>query len=103
MSEDLEAILKDIREQLTRLIAVIDKQVKSPVGYEWKDLLQLPKHLQRTAITLGKLGRATASQVAENTGIARAIESSYLNQLIELKLARKERVRRFIYFIPVIE
>jgi len=54
-------------------------------------VLEFPKHLQTTAIALLKLGCATASEVAEVTLKARAVESSYLNQLATMKIARKER------------
>ena len=104
MSEELANTLKDISIQLAKLIRIIESQTKSPIGYEWQDLLKLPTHLQRTAIVLGKIGRVCAANVAKATGRARAVESMYLNDLVLLGLAKKEkRSGRTIYFLPVTE
>lgn len=56
-------------------------------------ILDLPKHLQVTFLALIKLGSSTAADVAAVTGKARAVESCYLNQLVVLKLVRKELER----------
>jgi len=61
-------------------------------------LLSLPDHLRKTAITICKLGRATADEVAEQTKRARAVESAYLNQLVLMGYLKKERVGRKAYF-----
>jgi DNA-binding transcriptional ArsR family regulator len=61
-------------------------------------LLSLPDHLRKTAITLCKLGEATANEVAENTKRARAVESGYLNQLVLMGYLKKERRGRKTYF-----
>lgn len=61
-------------------------------------ILELPKHLQTTVLTLLKLGHATASEISESTGKARAVESAYLNQLVVMKIARKERKGRKAFF-----
>jgi hypothetical protein len=54
-------------------------------------VLELPKHLQVTILALLKLGPSSATAVSVVTGKARALESSYLNQLVTLKLVRKEQ------------
>jgi hypothetical protein len=56
-------------------------------------VLELPKHLQVTILALLKLGSSSALDVSVVTGKARALESSYLNQLVTLKLVCKERQR----------
>jgi hypothetical protein len=61
-------------------------------------VLEFPKHLQTTILVLLKLGRATASEVAEHTLKARAVESAYLNQLVVMKIVRKERKGRKAFF-----
>jgi len=66
-------------------------------------ILELPKHLQTTVLTLLKLGHATASEVSESTGKARAVESAYLNQLVIMKVARKERKGRKAFFAVDLE
>ena len=61
-------------------------------------LLSLPDHLRKTAVTLCKLGEATADEVAEQTKRARAVESGYLNQLVLMGYLKKERRGRKAYF-----
>ena len=61
-------------------------------------ILELPKHLQTSVLTLLKLGYATATEISESTGKARAVESAYLNQLVVMKIARKERKARKAFF-----
>ena len=61
-------------------------------------LLSLPDHLRKTAISLCKLGEATADEVAEQTKRARAVESGYLNQLVLMGYLKKERRGRKTFF-----
>lgn len=61
-------------------------------------LLSLPDHLRKTAITLCRLGEATADEIAEQTRRARAVESGYLNQLVLMGYLKKERRGRKAYF-----
>ena len=61
-------------------------------------ILDFPKHLQVTMLTLIKLGRGTAQEVANVTGKERAVESAYLNQLAVMQIVRKERKERKAVF-----
>ena len=61
-------------------------------------LLSLPDHLRKTAMTACGLGEATADDVAGQTGRARAIESSYLNQLVMMGHLIKKKLGRKTYF-----
>ena len=61
-------------------------------------LLSLPDHLRKTAMTACSLGEATADDVARQTGRARAIESNYLNQLVEMGHLMKKKLGRKTYF-----
>lgn len=61
-------------------------------------LLSMPDHLRKTAMTVCRLGRATAQEIAEQTNRARAVESGYLNQLVVMGHLTKERVGRKAYF-----
>jgi DNA-binding transcriptional ArsR family regulator len=69
-----------------------------PEALDVMTLLSLPDHLRKTAISLCKLGEATADEVAENTRRARAVESGYLNQLVLMGYLKKERRGRKTYF-----
>jgi hypothetical protein len=66
-------------------------------------ILEFPKHLQVSILTLLKLGPSTASDVAALTGKARALESAYLNQLCVMKIVSKCRVRHKVYFQVILE
>jgi hypothetical protein len=61
-------------------------------------VLEFPKHLQVSVTSLLKLGLASADQVAAVTGKARAVESSYLNQLTVMRIVRKEHRSRRVFF-----
>ena len=69
-----------------------------PEALDVMTLLSLPDHLRKTAITLCKLGEATAEEVAKQTKRARAVESGYLNQLVVMGYMKKERKGRKAYF-----
>jgi hypothetical protein len=61
-------------------------------------LLSMPDHLRKTAMTLCRLGRATADEIAQQSHRARAVESAYLNQLVIMGYLKKERKGRKAYF-----
>ena len=61
-------------------------------------LLTMPDHLRETMMVLETYSIVTAEDVAKVTGRARAMESSYLNQLANQTIIWKERKGRRIYF-----
>ena len=61
-------------------------------------LLSMPDHLRKTAMTICRCGRATATEVSQQTTRARAVESAYLNQLVIMGHLKKERKGRKAYF-----
>ena len=102
-------ILEKIKESLDRLNEKIDVMIEIqrhgqkegqtiPDVLDVMTLLSLPDHLRKTAVTLCKLGQATADEVAEQTKRARAVESGYLNQLVLMGYLKKERRGRKAYF-----
>lgn len=103
-------LLQKIKESLDRLnekmevIIEMQKHSSKTAAPEIPDvldvmtLLSLPDHLRKTAITICKLEQATAEEVAEHTKRARAVESSYLNQLVLMGYLKKERRGRKAYF-----
>ena len=105
-------LLEKIKESLDRLnekmeiFIEIHKQGQKqdfvlqdlPEALDVMTLLSLPDHLRKTAVTICKLGRATAEEVAEQTKRARAVESGYLNQLVLMSYLKKERKGRKAYF-----
>lgn len=61
-------------------------------------LLSLPDHLRKSALTIVKLGKAMAEDVAKETSRARAIESAYLNQLVRMGYLKRVREGKRVYF-----
>jgi hypothetical protein len=66
-------------------------------------VLKFPKHLQVSLTSLLKLGLASADQVAAVTGKARAVESSYLNQLATMRIVQKEHRSHTVFFCVDLE
>ena len=103
-------VLEKIRENLERLNEKFEvliglqtqgrKDVQPPLEAQLNvmTLLSMPDHLRKTAMTLCRLGRATAEDVAQQTRRARAVESAYLNQLVIMGYLKKERKGRKVYF-----
>jgi hypothetical protein len=104
-------VLEKIRENLERLNDKMEimielqkhgnKDSEQPISDAPLDvmtLLSMPDHLRKTAMTLCRVGRATADQVSEQTKRARAVESAYLNQLVIMGYLKKERNGRKAYF-----
>ncbi|MGA3191780.1 MAG: transcriptional regulator [Candidatus Bathyarchaeia archaeon] len=104
-------VLEKIRDNLERLNEKVEvmielqkhdrKDIEQPladVPLDVMTLLSMPDHLRKTAMTVCRLGRATADEVAEQTKRARAVESAYLNQLVIMGHLKKERNGRKAYF-----
>jgi len=103
-------VLEKIRENLERLNEKMEimielqkhekkeTQLLPDAPLDVMTLLSMPDHLRKTAMTVCRLGRATAEEVAEQTHRARAVESAYLNQLVIMGYLKKERVGRKAYF-----
>ena len=104
-------VLEKIKEHLEKLNEKMEvmielqkygrKEVLQPISDAPLDvmtLLSMPDHLRKTAMTLCRLGRATADEIAEQTRRARAVESAYLNQLVIMGYLKKERNGRKVYF-----
>jgi len=103
-------VLEKIRENLERLNEKMevmielqkhgrkDLQPLPETPLDVMTLLSMPDHLRKTAMTVCRLGRATADEIAQQTHRARAVESAYLNQLVIMGYLKKERKGRKAYF-----
>jgi predicted transcriptional regulator len=94
LNEKMEVII-EMQKQSTKVTRV---NPDIPDVLDVMTLLSLPDHLRKTAITICRLEQATAEEVAEQTKRARAVESSYLNQLVLMGYLKKERRGRKAYF-----
>ncbi len=61
-------------------------------------ITELPENIRKTVVTLLKLGEATAGDIAKITGRDRSTESYYLNLLAEMKILKKRKMGRKIYY-----
>jgi len=61
-------------------------------------LLSLPMSLRKTVMVLYKLEKATAEDLAGETGRLRAVESAAANQLVRMGILSKKREGRDVYF-----
>ena len=97
-------VLEKIRENLEKLNEKVEimielqkhdrKEVQPTLADAPLDvmtLLSMPDHLRKTAMTICRLGRATADETADQTKRARAVESAYLNQLVIMGHLKNDR------------
>ncbi len=99
-TELLRRILETDVKILNELV-LIRKENTTSNGLDRNMLLALPNHLRKTIFVLAKIGMGTAEDVAKHTGRARAIESSYLNQLTLQGRVEKSRDGRKAFFKPI--
>ncbi|RLI09908.1 hypothetical protein DRO42_03010 [Candidatus Bathyarchaeota archaeon] len=92
----------DVKSLYKRLLKAVPpvEEIK-PETLDVMTLLSLPDHLRKTAMVVCRLGKATAEEIAEGTGRARAVESGYLNQLVRMGYLKKERRGRQVLFSVV--
>ncbi len=104
-SEDKEIlkVLQEINSKMDRLLVQNPPEIgRGDTLLESLDvmtLLSLPGHLRTTATALLELNSATAEELAKKTHKERAVESSYLNQLVRMGYVSKLRKGRKVYFI----
>jgi len=95
-NEELLQLRRDfkcLKEKLESINVMI--KIAGLTGIE----LDLPDNLRLTYNTLCKLAVADAQQVADITKRARAVESSYLNQLVRMNVVSAQRHGRTKKFI----
>ena len=103
--------LKRLSEKVDKIIEVQQRILQTPfkgIGYDQESkvfealdvmtLLSLPDHLRKTAMITCEMGKVSADDVAGKTNRARAVESSYLNQLVRMGFLKKKREGRVAYF-----
>lgn len=104
--DELKNWMRRIERKIDVLVDTIEKRQKprkagdDEIGepLDVITLLSLPDHLRKSALTIVKLGKAMAEDVAAETGRARAIESAYLNQLVRMGHLSRKREGKRVYF-----
>jgi hypothetical protein len=95
---DFNARILKVNEELLQKINA--KSVKTELNLEPDalTLLSLPLSLRKTAMILYRLEKATADDLAKETGRLRAVESASANQLVRMGYLKKIREGRDVYF-----
>jgi len=105
------SVLEKIRDNLERLNEKMEVMIElqkhrgkdamlplADTPLDVMTLLSMPDHLRKTAMAICRCGRATAQEISAQTTRARAVESSYLNQLVIMGYLKKQRKGRKAYF-----
>jgi DNA-binding MarR family transcriptional regulator len=90
--------LSNIRHRLDIIESMFSNWRPQPISIPESRLLSLPDNLRKTYLVVASLGECTATEVANLTGRSRAIESSYLNQLVRMGWLAKRRNSKTLNF-----
>lgn len=95
--------LVDIRRRLDDIERMFSSQRPRPIQVSESMLLSLPDNLRKTYLIVASEGDCSATRVSDLTGRSRAIESSYLNQLVRMGWLTKSRNSKTLHFRTVEE
>jgi len=93
--------LIDIRHRLDDIERMFSNQRPQPIHISESMLLSLPDNLRKTYLIVTSEGECNATQVSGLSGRSRAIESSYLNQLVRMGWLTKHRSSKTLQFRTV--
>src|SRR4030067_3047452 len=95
---DFNARILKVNEELLQKINARSVKTELNLEPDALSLLSLPLSLLKTAMVLYRLERATADDLARETGRLRAVESASANQLVRMGYLKKSREGRDVYF-----
>jgi len=90
--------LVQIRLRLDDIENMISSWHPQPIRISESKLLSLPDNLRKTYLVVASKGECNATQVSNLTARSRAIESSYLNQLVRMGWLAKRRNSKTLNF-----
>jgi hypothetical protein len=90
--------LVDIRHRLDDIERMFSSQRPQPLNVSESMLLSLPDNLRKTYLIVTSEGECSATRVSDLSGRSRAIESSYLNQLVRMGWLTKRRSSKTLQF-----
>jgi hypothetical protein len=96
-NEQIYRELFEIRHRLEEIDKKLAARVE-PVSVPRSELFSLPNHLRTTYLIVASKGECFTVDVSCSTGKSRAIESSYLNQLVRMKWLTKRRQGKRLMF-----
>ena len=95
---DFNARILKVNEELLQKINGRCAKTELNLEPDALSLLSLPLSLRKTVMILYRLERATADDLARETGRLRAVESASANQLVRMGYLKKSREGRDVYF-----
>jgi len=96
--ERLDKMEKKV-QRLEEIINNLEKKIEEPEGRKAKaEFMELPESIRKTMTAISRIRKASAKQVAEETGRTRGMESIYLNQLERLGYVEKTKKGRDVSF-----
>jgi hypothetical protein len=95
---DFNARILKVNEELLQKINGIGAKTELNLEPDALSLLSLPLSLRKTVMVLYRLEKATADDLARETGRLRAVESASANQLVRMGYLKKSREGRDVYF-----
>jgi hypothetical protein len=90
--------LQNIRHRLDDIENKFSKWQPQPTNVPESKLFSLPDNLRKSYLTVVSKGECSATEVSNLTGRTRAIESSYLNQLVQMGWLAKRRNSKTLNF-----
>ena len=90
--------LVDIRHRLDVIERMFSSQRPQSLNVSESMLLSLPDNLRKTYLVVASEGECSATRVSDLSGRSRAIESSYLNQLVRMGWLMKRRSSKTLQF-----
>jgi predicted transcriptional regulator len=76
--------VRDLKKAIDDLAELVRLRYMSPKFYKKSEIFDLPRHYQRTVLTVANIGEACTEEIAHITGVHRADESMYCNSLVIL-------------------
>jgi hypothetical protein len=95
---DFNARILKVNEELLQKINGRDAKTELKLEPDALSLLSLPLSLRKTVMVLYRLEKATADDLARETGRLRAVESASANQLVRMGYLKKSREGRDVHF-----
>ena len=83
--------LQNIRHRLDDIESMFSSWNPQPLRVPESKLFSLPDNLRKSYLIVMSKGECSATEVSNMTGRSRAIESSYLNQLVRMGWLSKRR------------
>ena len=95
---DVSLQILKVNEELLQKTTARSKKTRLKLEPDVLSLLSLPLSLRQTVMVLYRLERATADDLARETGRLRAVESASANQLVRMGYLKKDREGRDVFF-----